>query len=177
MNIGEKVKALRQEKGMTLKDLSQKTSLSTGFLSQFERGITTIAVEHLATLATVLDVNINYFFDDQPKEPIVRSYNQKFLHKLNETVYKSLSPQPEGKLLSPKLVELLPRNRKEDVQTYNHHGEEFVYVLEGILTLLIEDQTYHVYPGDSAHYLSTLDHNWTNETNSVVKLVVVHTNE
>lgn len=39
MNIGEKVKNLRNEQGMTLKQLSEATGLSTGFLSQFERGL------------------------------------------------------------------------------------------------------------------------------------------
>ena len=61
MNIGEKVKNLRNEQGMTLKQLSEATGLSTGFLSQFERGITTIAVEHLSSIADLFKVRINYF--------------------------------------------------------------------------------------------------------------------
>ncbi|MDN6615831.1 MAG: helix-turn-helix domain-containing protein, partial [Enterococcus sp.] len=65
MTIGEKVKNLRNERGMTLKQLSEATGLSTGFLSQFERGITTIAVEHLATIAALFKVKINYFFEEE----------------------------------------------------------------------------------------------------------------
>lgn len=61
MNIGEKVKNLRNEQGMTLKQLSEATGLSTGFLSQFERGITTIAVEHLSSIADLFKVRINCF--------------------------------------------------------------------------------------------------------------------
>lgn len=47
MNIGMKIKKLRTEKGMTLKELSEKSELSVGILSQFERGLTTIAVDSL----------------------------------------------------------------------------------------------------------------------------------
>lgn len=52
-------------------------------------------------------------------------------------------------------------------------GKNFIYVLEGILTLLHKDREYSLYPGDSAHYLSTDEHNWTNKTNKVVKFLCV----
>ncbi|MCH3963907.1 MAG: XRE family transcriptional regulator [Clostridium sp.] len=174
MNIGEKVKELRNKKGLTLKDMSEKTGLSTGFLSQFERGITTIAVENLSNIADVLKVKINYFFDDEEKELIIRSYDQPFIRELNKTIYKSLSRYPEDKMFSPELVELLPKNDHQYPDVYSHQGEEFVYILEGILTLIIEKDVFNLYPGDSAHYLSTQKHNWDNQTNKVVKFIVVH---
>lgn len=175
MNIGEKVKELRNKKGLTLKTMSEKTGLSTGFLSQFERGITTIAVEHLSTIAAVLNVKINYFFDDEEeKELIIRSYDQPFVRQLNKTIYKSLSRYPEDKMLSPQLIELLPKDEHQHPDIYAHQGEEFIYVLEGILTLIIEEDIFKLYPGDSAHYLSTQKHNWDNQTNKVVRFITIH---
>ncbi|MBV4428437.1 helix-turn-helix domain-containing protein [Clostridium tyrobutyricum] len=174
MNIGEKVKELRNKRGLTLKDMSEKTGLSTGFLSQFERGITTIAVEHLYNISRVLNVKINYFFDDEEKELVIRSYEQSSIHQLNKTIYKSLSRYPENKMISPELVELLPKEDHQYPEVYAHNGEEFVYVLEGILTLIIDDKILKMYPGDSAHYLSTQKHNWDNRTNKVVKFITVH---
>ncbi|MDT2702494.1 helix-turn-helix domain-containing protein [Enterococcus dongliensis] len=175
MNIGEKVKNLRNEQGMTLKQLSEETGLSTGFLSQFERGITTIAVEHLATIADLFKVKINYFFEDESvNEPIVRGYDQPVIHKLNNIIYKQLSRSPKDKMIAPKLIEIMPHENRELPTTYPHQGEEFIYILEGILTLVIEETTYQLYPGDSAHYFSTINHNWDNQTNNVVKFIVVH---
>ncbi|GCF94992.1 DNA-binding protein [Enterococcus florum] len=175
MKIGEKVKALRTERGLTLKQLSEATDLSTGFLSQFERGITTIAVEHLSTIADIFDVKINYFFEDEVEsEPIIRGYDQPVLRILNNMVYKQLSPAPEDKQMAPKLIEIMPHEKREFPASYPHHGEEFVYILEGILSLMIDGTSYQLYPGDSAHYFSTIDHNWDNETNNVVKFIVVH---
>ncbi len=175
MNIGEKVKALRTERGLTLKQLSEATGLSTGFLSQFERGITTIAVEHLSTIADIFEVKINYFFDDEQEvEPIIRGYDQPVLRILNNMIYKQLSPVPEDKEMAPKLIEIMPHEVREFPDSYPHHGEEFVYILEGILTLNLDGKSYQLYPGDSAHYFSTLNHNWDNQTNRVVKFIVVH---
>ena len=77
------------------------------------------------------------------------------------------------KVLYPRLIEILPLAHEEDITTYTHEGEEFIYVLEGILTLLHKDREYSLYPGDSAHYLSTDEHNWTNKTNKVVKFLCV----
>lgn len=175
MNIGEKVKNLRNEHGMTLKQLSQATGLSTGFLSQFERGITTIAVEHLSRIAELFEVKINYFFEEQQTvEPIIRGYDQPVIHELNNMIYKQLSRTPQDKQMAPKMIEIMPHEKRELPTTYPHQGEEFIYVLEGILTLMIEEKNYQLYPGDSAHYFSTINHNWDNQTNQVVKCIVVH---
>lgn len=175
MNIGEKVKNLRNERGMTLKQLSEATGLSTGFLSQFERGITTIAVEHLSNIAKIFDVKINYFFEEEHEvDPIVRSYDQPVIHELNNMIYQQLSRSPQDKKIAPKMIVIMPHEKRELPTTYPHQGEEFIYVLEGILTLVIEEKRYQLYPGDSAHYFSTINHNWDNETNNLVKFIVVH---
>lgn len=176
MKIGEKVKALRSRKNLTLKQLSELTNLSTGFLSQFERGITTIDVDHLEALATILNVKINYFFDDSISEEsvIMRGYNQPVTSEMNQTIYKNLSKYPEDKAIAPTLVELLPKGEHESPKPYVHPGEEFIYVLDGVLTLLYGDRVDKLYAGDSAHLLSTHPHNWDNESNHIVKLLVVH---
>ena len=54
MAIGAKVKALRTEKKMTLKQLSEGSGLSVGFLSQFERGLSSIALDSLEKLSEIL---------------------------------------------------------------------------------------------------------------------------
>ena len=59
-NIGAKVKALRLENKMTLKDLGKLSKLSIGFLSQFERDQTTIAIDSLSRIAKIFDVDITY---------------------------------------------------------------------------------------------------------------------
>ena len=73
VTIGAKVKAFRTAKKYTLKQLSEESGLSIGFLSQLERGLSSIAIDSLAKLATILGVSLSSFFDssaDQEKSPV-----------------------------------------------------------------------------------------------------------
>lgn len=73
----------------------------------------------------------------------------------------------------PRLVQIQPMKNKENIKTYGHSGEEFIYILEGILTLNLEKENIYLYPGDTAHYNSKILHNWSNETNNIVKFLAV----
>lgn len=178
MNIGMEIKKLRNEKGITLKELSEKSELSVGFLSQLERGFTTIAVDSLEKLAEILGVHLTHFFDypRSRKDKVLRSYEQEILEIEEGGFIKySLSSNLENKQLAPRLIEILPQKKEEKIISYRHDGEEFVYVLEGILTIYINDERYEVYPGDSIHMDSNITHNWANYTNKKVKLIAVNT--
>ncbi|MEK4425016.1 helix-turn-helix domain-containing protein [Solibacillus sp. FSL K6-1523] len=178
MNIGVEIKKLRTDKGITLKELSEKSELSIGFLSQLERGLTTIAVDTLEKLANILEVHVTHFFDYplKKKDMVLRSYEQEIMDAVEGGFIKySLSANLENKQLVPRLIEILPQKQEEEIVSYQHEGEEFVYVLEGILTVYINGKRHEVYPGDSVHMDSTIAHNWANYTNKKVKLIAVNT--
>ncbi|VBB09675.1 Hypothetical protein LUCI_4973 [Lucifera butyrica] len=175
-DIGKKIKELRTNKKMTLKDLSEKTNLSTGFLSQLERGLTAIATDSLAQIAQALDVSLPFFFTGltRNRSCIMRSYEREVFPITNSRfIQYHLSNDRSGKALLPRIVELLPINCEEEINQYSHEGEEFVYVLEGTLTLFMNHEQFELFPGDSAHYNSATVHNWANYTNKMVKLLVV----
>lgn len=178
MNIGMEIKKLRTEKGITLKELSEKSELSVGFLSQLERGLTTIAVDTLEKLAAILDVHLTHFFNVPAKKQdmVLRSYEREIMDSVEGGFIKySLSSNFENKQLVPRLIEILPQKKDEEIVSYTHEGEEFVYVLEGILTVYLNGTRHEVYPGDSVHMDSTIAHNWANYTNKTVKLIAVNT--
>lgn len=178
VNIGLEIKKLRTEKGITLKELSEKCELSVGFLSQLERGLTTIAVDSLERIAWVLEVHLTHFFDypHKRKDKVLRSYEQEIIDIEEGSFIKySLSSNLENKQLVPRLIEILPQRKEEKILSYKHEGEEFVYVLEGILTVYINGERNEVYPGDSVHMESNISHNWANYTNKKVKLLAVNT--
>lgn len=177
--IGLKIKELRTQKKLTLKDLSEQTSLSTGFLSQLERGLTNISIDWLAKIAKVLDVELLEFFDDSVQTDdsvITRGYERKCSPVSDQIIQYSLSKNTSSFEILPRMVEVMPCNdcENEDIELYTHNGEEFIHVLEGILTLVVEDEIYYLYPGDSAHIKSTRPHNWKNNTSKIVKFITVH---
>jgi transcriptional regulator with XRE-family HTH domain len=175
-DIGKKIKELRVQKKLTLKDLSEMTTLSSGFLSQLERGLTNIATDSLQKIAQALEADLTYFFAPaaRKRSVVLRSYEKEVSQVINSRfIHYHLSNDLAGKQLLPRMIELLPINCDEDISQYPHAGEEFVYVLEGTLTLFINQEQIELFPGDSAHYDSAVLHNWANYTNKMVRLLVV----
>ena len=177
--IGEKVKSLRASQSLTLKQLSELTGLSTGFLSQMERGLSPIAIDSLENISKALGVELSTFFDNKKLKNgdyVIHSFTQQ---------YKSSSPQIFQAILShdvssydmlPRLSILMPQESadKEELEMYNHNGEEFIYVLEGTITLFLDSHIYTLYPGDCIQFKSTIDHNWINLTNKIAKLLTIN---
>ncbi|HZJ82326.1 MAG TPA: helix-turn-helix domain-containing protein [Clostridia bacterium] len=177
--IGSQIKKLRNDKNMTLKQTGELTGLSVGFLSQLERGMTSVAVDTLLKIASVLGVSINYFFKEtegQNDDPIMKRYdNNIILNDKNNFIQYRLSKNLYDKGMLPRLIEILPRKEREKVTQYTHEGEEFIYILQGILTYYYKDEKYDLYPGDSLHVHSSEMHNWENNTNDVIRLIEVTT--
>lgn len=177
-DIGGKVKELRTNAKLTLRELSVKSGLSTGFLSQLERGLTSISTDLLAEIAKALNVETSYFFINtiSRNSVVMRSYEKEVM-KIDNAKYISylFSADPNGKEMMPRIVDILPCNTNEILTQYQHEGEEFIYILEGTLTLFINGQSYELYPGDGAHYSSKTVHNYANYTNKMVKIIMVNT--
>jgi len=174
--LGQKIKEVRTSKGMTLKDLSEKTNLSISFLSLVERGLASIAIASLQSVAEVLGVNLAYFFSvpHEHGKMIFRSYELEAVRAENsKNVYCSMAGNFEDQKMDPMFVILLPGQMRSDIDLISHHGEEFCYVAEGILTYFIEDKEFEIYPGDSLHIPSHIPHNWGNFTNKLVKVILV----
>ncbi len=176
-NIGAKVKALRLENKMTLKDLGKLSKLSIGFLSQFERDQTTIAIDSLSRIAKIFDVDITYFIGSKPKSssPIVRKYDNADVQILSSNfISRVLINDVEASFL-PRIIEILPNYESDiEVDMISHEGEEFIYVLEGILDLIVDGVTQSLYPGDAAYISSKQQHNWLNNTNRTIKLLTIN---
>lgn len=176
-DIGSKIKELRTSKKMTLKELSEKTDLSIGYLSQLERGLTSVAISSLENISKALDTELSYFFEPPTanNKRITRSFEQKLSIVENERfIYYNLGNDVETKNISPFLITILPNTTTEEKIPYTHEGEEFVYVLEGVLTVFLENQKHELYPGDSMHINSTLKHNWDNYTSKLVKIISIY---
>lgn len=180
-NIGNKIKEIRTSKNLTLKQLSEKTNLSIGFLSQVERGLSNIAIDSLQDVANALEVEITVFIqgdqEDESKNPVIRNFEKKcsvinpILHSYNMTHFS------EELSFLPREYHLMPNINAENdsLETYHHIGQEWIYVIEGILTVTIQRQQYDLYPGDCITIDSQFDHNWCNRTNKVTRFITINT--
>lgn len=177
--IGEKLKSLRTAKKITLKTLSHGTGLSISYLSQVEREVSSININSLDKISKALGVSIDYFLDPPASHEncIMRSFEQNVFTVDNSKFYYSRlgNDTMDRRILEPIIVNILPRSEAEPVEPVCHDGEEFVYVIEGILTLFMGKKQILLYPGDSAHYDSTIPHEWVNYSPRMVKVLAVST--
>ena len=179
--LGQRIKTLRIAKGMTLKELSKKTDLSISFLSMVERGLTSVAIVSLKKIADALSQNISTFFLENSSDTIAEAYtiNRGYSPRIRSIngnyIYYSLAGNNSSFSLAPMYIVLLPGQSRKDVIMFKHPGEEFTYVLEGILSFFIDGKEFLLYPGDSFHGLCNLPHNFVNLSNNNVKVLYVLT--
>ncbi|USG66566.1 XRE family transcriptional regulator [Brevibacillus ruminantium] len=173
--IGKQIKALRLQKKMTLKQISEKTNLSISFLSQVERSQSSITLTSLKKISNALGVNPSYFFsegeEDSKPSIIRRGYGKEVQINRSQFIIQNLSGKLSNPVFEPVLATLMPGDKK--VASYSHIGQEFIYVLEGTLTVLLQEEEYDLLPGDSMHIDSNTPHNWYNRSKSPVKLLCV----
>ena len=176
--MGMRIKMLPKEKKYTLKQLAEESGLSIGFLSQLERGMSSIAVDSLARIASILGVSLSTFFADSQvtsQDPVAHSSELHWNPDGPEIVQAMLSKNLYGFDILPRIFHLLPSAGGQETETviHRHTGEEFIYVLEGVVTVYHNEREYTLYPGDSIQIHSDIPHNWFNRTNKMASLLSV----
>ncbi|MFP3387257.1 helix-turn-helix domain-containing protein [Brevibacillus sp. SIMBA_040] len=173
--IGKLIKALRTGRKKTLKQIAEKTDLSISFLSQVERGKSSITLESLKKISEALEVSPSYFFSENSVH-VISSVRRGSLEQTKKNdfsfVFEDLSGNLANPSMEPILVTLQPHEDKG--VPFIHKGQEFVYVLEGVLTLLLGHEEYELRPGDSIHMESSTPHNWLNRTGEPVRFLCVN---
>jgi transcriptional regulator with XRE-family HTH domain len=161
-DLGKRLRALRNEQGLTLAQLGQQVGLSASYLSQIERGVAMPSLSRLATIASTLDVEVGYFFEDDVSSPCVVKSNQgERLRGTADAVVELLSADPSDKEIQPYRVVCQPGASRDQPPTYP--GEEFGFVLSGQLTVTVGEEAFVLKAGDSIHYQTLQPHSWRNE--------------
>ncbi|MFC3039814.1 helix-turn-helix domain-containing protein [Virgibacillus xinjiangensis] len=172
--LGANIKQLRKRKKLTLKQISQQTGLSISFLSQLENGKSSATLESLKKISDTLGVNPSHFFDEPEKDPeeaIARNTSDVDDLGENTFIYRDLTGKMQNPLFTPILVVLNPGDNQGNNIT--HSGQEFLYVLEGTLTVMINQTEYTLEPYDSIFVDSSKPHYWLNRTEETVKFLCV----
>ena len=176
VDIGAKIKQTRLKLGLTQEELAARTELSKGFISQLERNLTSPSIATLVDILEALGTDTAAFFTaSDDNEKVVFTPEDMFESSDDELHSKIcwLVPNAQKNALEPILVTVEPGG-----STYEddpHEGEEFVYVLEGVLTVILGDRSYELNPGDAMHYLSSVPHDWRNYSGRTVRLLSVNT--
>lgn len=184
--VGARMRRFRTERGLTLRGLAARSGLSIGFLSQVERGVSSIGLTALNSVAAALDRPVAEFFDDGT--PLVeevpaarlpthftltRAESGATEYVSGQQTYRMLSDRGPNLVLEPMLVHIAPGGRRDEA--YGHGGEEFAYVVRGELLYEVDGVEHRLRPGDSLHLRSNVPHRLFNDTDEVTTVVSVVT--
>ncbi len=182
--IGQRLRELRQQRGWTLKELSEKCDLSVSFLSQVERGLSSTSITSLHFICQALGITLAELFADlgTPVDTVVGTNKPERITHAGEPVaislsnasikYRFLSRHFPGRRFEIMIGEIAPGYTYPPAA---HEGEEFGYVLDGTLRLALGDEEYTLGPGDSYHFPSLTPHGYQAEGDEPTKVLWVQT--
>lgn len=154
--IGQKIRRLRLKRSMGLVELGERTALSASFLSQIETARVVPTLRNLARIAMVFGKDFSYFFSEESEYPfhLSRAGNRIRLPvQKKDTVFlvsDSLSALIPDRSVIPCIADFLPSVEGATFDPYLFEGLEFVYVIEGSLTLFTKTERQVLHAGDNA---------------------------
>ena len=175
MQIGDKIKRMRIEKGLTQEELANRCELSKGFISQVENDLTSPSIATLIDILEILGTNLKEFFSDDKDEKITYTYEDMFETENSDLKYKLmwLVPNAQKNEMEPILIEL--KKGKNSMEIDPHDGEEFGYVIHGKITLMNGDDEYEVKKGETFYLKGNLPHYIVNKHDTLAKVIWVST--
>ena len=166
VQVGEKIKKLREDSALSLKDLADRTGLSTAVLSQVEHHLISPPLGTLIRIAKALEVRPSYFFDEHPDKSfaLVRKDERKPVSRFASKrgvqygyAYESLGHDMKDRHMEPFLVTLEPTTLGSS-KPAAHDGEEFIFVLDGEVEVVLGEHSDTLNVGDAIYYNSSIPH-------------------
>jgi transcriptional regulator with XRE-family HTH domain len=182
-SLGRELRALRTARGLSLAQLAVECDCSQSFLSQLERGLTSVSIPVLETICRALSLSLSEFFASvegahatpisDPLSSVIRAQEQVAINLSKAAIkYRFLTRDLPERGFDIVIGEI-PSGYVYPPVT--HEGEEFGYILEGRLRLWIETRECDLEPGDSYHVVSTSPHGYQAIGQEPVKVLWVQT--
>ncbi len=170
--IGQKIKDLRLASELTQSELAARARLTKGFISQVERDQTSISLDSLIDLLDALGTSIAEFFGDTGQSQVVFSSRDRInVTEKNVSSFEIMIPGSTNNLMDPILVSMEPGEKLFEEKP--HNGEEFGFVLSGVLTLKVGSKTYRVSSKSCFYFKSDKIHQFENRGKAKVNFLWV----
>lgn len=167
--IGEKIKNIRESQQLTIEEVAERSGVDMGQIQRIENNKDFPSLAPLIKIARVLGVRLGTFLDDQTElGPVISrkkesnsaigiSFSNNATQSRKHMSYQSLSQDKSGRHMEPFLIDIESSEGADFIMS-THEGEEFIYVLEGIVEINYGKKTYILEEGDSIYYDSIVAH-------------------
>jgi len=178
--LGGKIRTLRLKKKMGLVELGRHTGLSPALLSKIERGRLFPTLPTLLRIALVFSVGLEFFFVGSREKPLVEVVRKAERVRLPERPgarqvsyrFESLDYPATERRFNCYYAEFLPV-APEKLRPHDHAGVEFIYVIDGVLTVHMNGEEHALEPGDAIYFDSTIPHAYRRSGGRKCSAVVV----
>jgi len=163
---------LRKARGYryTVEELASLAGVSSGFISQIERGLANPSFGTLVKLAGALDIPLGVFFEGpSPRGGVVRKGKRRRIDMPGDLVYELLSPDLQHNLAM--ILTVVPAGFDNSDSPRSHPGDECVHVLEGSLEVHSGSSSVRLETGDTITYDSSIPHWWRNPSDSTTRVM------
>ena len=180
--IGAHIRHARLTKDLSLRQLADVVGCSESFVSKIENDKVRPSFSMLHRIVAALDINVAALFAERGAElgPVIimRPNKRPVIHvdhigRDNGITLERLIPHFSGTLLQANIHHINPGANTDG--SIEHQGEEFGYVLEGRLRLIVNSVTYEVEHGESFSFPSHLAHSYSNPATVVTRVLWVNT--
>ncbi len=177
--VGERVQKLREAQGMTQEEVCKLAGLKLSQLQAYENGTAVPSVGVVINLSRILGSKFEGLLHGggtvSEALTICRS-GESYAGQQGNTeqgyAYATLTrPGTVGHVMEPFMLSFDPQAPKG--QPISHHGQEFVYVVEGAIELLYDGKTYQLKKGDSAYLDASRSHRFHGLGESTAQILAV----
>ena len=170
MEIGLKIKNLRNLKNLTQEELADRCELTKGYISQLENDLTSPSIETLKDILNALGTTFGEFFDETDNQIVFKT--EEYIEKVQEGVNMQwLVPSSQKNSMEPIVVTLESKAQTE--KDLPHEGEEFGLVLEGSIELVLGKKNYKVNTKETFYFVANKPHYIKNISNCPAKIIWV----
>jgi quercetin dioxygenase-like cupin family protein len=167
--VGKKIHKVRETKKVSLDQIANETGFSIDYLKKIEAGKVFPPVGALLQIAKALEIDSGYFLREQ--ESTLSKRIKAYTERTENYAYTTLTPGAGNKHLKAFKVTVEPLQNHKGVG-YHHEGEEFVYVLQGKVEVVVGDHANTLDEGDSLHFNSGIRHMLKNVGEEKAKILI-----
>lgn len=159
--IGQKIRNLRHAAELTQGELAERADLTDGFISQVERGRTSISIDSLKQILDALNVSLTDFFREEKPQPIVFGHREEVeIEEGGSGRLRILVRGATNRLMEPALLDL-PSEAATSLRA-PFQGDCFGYVLKGRIQIQFGGEIFRARIGQSFYFTADREHRLSN---------------
>ena len=181
--VGEKIKSLRETKEISIAEMVERTGLAEEQINRIENNVDIPSLAPLIKIARALGVRLGTFLDDQDEMGAVIcrkqeetdstiSFSNNAMDARTHMKYQALAKSKSDRHMEPFIVDIEATN-DTDFTLSSHEGEEFIYVMDGIIEVCHGKKKHIIKAGDTIYYDSIVPHHVHGYEGQAAKILAV----